>query len=248
VPDAGTALAVFLVAVAASTVGAMVGGGSLLSIPFLIFLGLPPQVAIATDRFAGLGVAATAGYRYGRARKIVWRHVPALSVASLLGSLIGASVLVGAEPGSLDTVIGVLLVVMVPLLFVSREFGVAPRAVSRPRQAIGLLLYFLIQVLAGFFGGGTLILIFYVLIAFFGVTVTQVVATQIVPFVVLTVSSVALFAARGLIDYPLGIVLTAGAAVGGWLGAHLAIAGGDRIVRRLLAVVVLASAAKLLFW
>jgi uncharacterized membrane protein YfcA len=226
----------------------MVGGGSLVSVPFLIFLGLPPQVAIATDRFAGLGPAATAGYAYWRVGKIVWRFVPVLAAVTLVGSLIGASALVRAEPGSLDTVIGVLLVVMLPVLFLSRDFGVAPRDTSRPRQAVGLLLYFLVQSLAGFFGGGTLTLIFYILIGFFGVTVTQVVATQIVPFLVLTVSSIALFATRGLIDYPIAIVLIAGAAVGGWIGARLAIAGGDRIVRRLLALVVLASAAKLLFW
>jgi uncharacterized membrane protein YfcA len=247
-PDPGTAAAVFLVGVAASAIGAMVGGGSLLSIPFLIFLGLPPQVAIATDRFAGLGAAATAGYRYWRARKIVWRFVPALAAASLAGSLIGASALVRAEPGSLDTAIGVLLLAMVPVLFLSRDLGVAARETSRLRRANGLLLYFLIQALAGFFGGGTLTLIFYVLMAFFGVTVTQVVATQIVPFLVLSISSLALFASRGLIDYGLGIVLMAGAAVGGWLGAHAALAGGDRWVRRAFALVVLASAARLLFW
>jgi uncharacterized membrane protein YfcA len=51
--------AVFLVGVAASVIGTMVGGGSLLSIPLLIFLGLPPQVAIATDRFAALGGASS---------------------------------------------------------------------------------------------------------------------------------------------------------------------------------------------
>ena len=247
-PDMGTAIAVFLVGVAASAVGAMVGGGSLLSIPFLIFLGLPPQVAIATDRFAGLGAAATAGYRFWRARKIVWRYVPVLAVASLAGSVIGASALVRADPGSLDAVIGVLLVVLVPVLFLSRDLGVAPREVSLLRQALGLALYFLVQVLAGFFGGGTLTLIFYILMGFLGVTVTQVVATQILPFVVLSVSSLALFATRGLVDYRLGLVLMAGAAVGGYLGAHIAIASGDRWLRRVFAVVILASAARLLFW
>jgi uncharacterized membrane protein YfcA len=63
-----TLLLVFLIGVAAAVVGAMVGGGSLLSIPFLLFVGLPPQVAIATDRFAGLGAAVTSFYRFWRSR------------------------------------------------------------------------------------------------------------------------------------------------------------------------------------
>jgi hypothetical protein len=243
--EASSVLSVFFVGVAAGALGAMVGGGSLLSIPFLIFLGLPPQVAIATDRFAGLGAALTAFFRFWLARKIVWRYVPVLAAASLAGSLIGAGVLVNADPGSLNIVVGVLLLVLLPVLFLKRDLGVAPREASTLRVRVGLTLYFLVQVLAGFFGGGTGVLIFYILMSFFGVTIIQVAATQVLPFMVLTVSSMALFAANGIIDYRMGIVLMAGTAVGGYLGAHIAIQSGDIWVRRLFAVVVLVSATRL---
>jgi uncharacterized membrane protein YfcA len=247
VSDAGTLLAVFLVGVAAGGVGAMVGGGSLLSIPLLIFVGLPPQVAIATDRFAGLGAGVTALYRFWRADRIVWRLVPALAVASLAGSLLGASALLRARPGSLRVVVGVLLIALLPLLFVRPDLGVEAREPSPVRRRVGLVLYFLVQVLAGFFGGGTGMLIFAILMTCFGVTITQVAATQTLPFIVLTLSALVLFAAGGLIDYRIGAVLMAGTAVGGYVGAHVAIQSGDRWVRRLFAVVVLASALRLLF-
>ena len=246
-PDAGSLLAVLGVGVAAGAIGAMVGGGSLLSIPLLIFVGLPPQVAIATDRFAGLGAGATALYRFWRADRIVWRYVPVLTLASLAGSLVGASALLRARPGSLRLVIGVLLVALVPLVFVQRDLGVAQRDVSARRVRAGLALYFLVQVLAGFFGGGTGMLIFYILMSFFGVTITQVAATQTIPFLVLTVSAVFLFASGGIIDYRTGLVLMAGTAIGGYLGAHLALRSGDRWIRRIFAGAVLASAARLLF-
>jgi uncharacterized membrane protein YfcA len=245
-PEALSLPLVFLIGVAASVVGAMVGGGSLLSIPFLIFLGLPPQVAIATDRFAGLGAAVTAFYQFWKADRIVWRLVPALALASLAGSLIGASLLLRAEDVSLRSVVGVLLLALLPVLFLKPGLGVEAREVSRPQLALGLVLYFGIQVLAGFFGGGTGTLIFYTLMFFFGVTIIQVAATQIVPFLVLTLSSLALFAAGGIIDYRVGLVLMAGTATGGYLGARIAIRSGNRWVRRLFAVVVLASAARLL--
>jgi len=57
--------------VAAAVVGSMVGGGSLLLIPLLVFLGLPPQVAIATDRFAGVGAGVTAFLRFRSAGRMV---------------------------------------------------------------------------------------------------------------------------------------------------------------------------------
>ena len=239
-------LSVFLVGVAASVIGAMVGGGSLLSIPLLIFLGLPPQVAIATDRFAGLGAAATAFYKFWLAGKIVWRYVPILAAASLAGSLIGATLLVNADPSSLNVVVGVLLVALLPILFLQRDLGLVPREVSARRLRLGVTLYLLVQVLAGFFGGGTGTLIFYILMSFFGVTIIQAAATQVLPFMLLTVSSLLVFAAKGIIDYRMGIVLLAGTAVGGYLGAHVAIRSGEIWVRRLFAVVVLASATRLL--
>lgn len=244
--DAGIFSAVFVVGVAASIIGTMAGGGSLLSIPLLIFLGLPPHVAIATDRFAGLGVGATALYRFWPSGKIVWRHVPALALASLVGSLIGATWLIRAEPGALTAVVGALLLVLLPLLFLKPDLGVAPREVSRLRVRLGLVLYFLVQILAGFFGGGTGTLIFFILMSCFGATVTQVAATQILPFLALTLSSLLLFAFGGIIDYRFGTALLAGTAVGGYLGAHLAITRGDRWVRRVLAVIVLVSGVRLL--
>ncbi len=240
-------VAVFLIGVIAAVIGAMVGGGSLLSIPFLIFLGLPPQVAIATDRFAGLGAAVTAMYKFWRAKKIVWKLVPILAVASLTGSIIGASILLKANPDSLRYVVAALLLVLLPVLFLNPAIGVEHRDMSRRQRALGLILYFLIQVLAGFFGGGTGTLIFYTLMLFFGVTIIQAAATQVVPFMVLTVSSLILFAVGGIIEYRIGLVLMAGAAVGGYLGAHIAIKRGEIWVRRLFALMVVVLATRLVF-
>jgi len=239
--------AVFGVGVVASVIGTMVGGGSLLSIPLLIFLGLPPQVAIATDRFAALGGAATALYRFSLSNKIVWRFVPILAATSLAGSLIGARLLVNAESESLRFVVGLLLIALVPFLFVKHSFGVARRDVTQQRIAIGHTLYFLVQVLAGFFHAGTGTMIYFILMAFFGVTIIEVAATQMLPFIVLAVSSSIIFAAAELIDYSQGFVLMAGTAVGGYLGAHIAVRKGERWVRRLFVVVVLISASQLLF-
>ena len=242
-------LPVFLIGVIASVVGTMVGGGSLLSIPFLIFVGLPPQVAIATDRFAGLGAAITALYKFWKTQRIVWKFVPILAVASLAGSVTGASILLNVDPDLLEPVVGILLLALLPVLFLTRDLGLEAREMSRTRIAVGLAIYLLVQVLAGFFGAGTGTLIFYTLMMFFGITIIQVAATQILPFMVLTVSSLILFALNGIIDYRIGMVLMAGTAVGGYLGAHIAITSGEIWGGGVVfAVVVLAAGARLLFW
>jgi len=245
VDDPFSIFAVFLAGLGSSVIGTMIGGGSLLSIPVLIFLGVPPQVAIATDRFAGIAAATTALYRYSGAGKVVWRHVPLLCLLSVIGALIGSTMLIRVEPEILQPAIAFLLVALLPVLFLNRNLGVAAREVT-PRQLIwGFLLYFLVQILAGFFHGGMGTVIFFILMTFVGLTIVQVAATQMLPFITLATVSSILFAWNGLIDFRVGLVLMAGGALGGHLGARFAVRHGERWVRRLFVVMVLASATML---
>lgn len=237
---------VFLVGVAAAVIGTTIGGGSLLSIPVLVLLGLPAHVAIATDRFSGLGAGLTSLRRYARAGKIDWRHVPVLAALSLVGSLIGASLLTRATPELLQNLLAVLLLSLLPLVLLNRSLGLEPRAVSSRRRRLGLACYFGIQLLAGFFSAGTSTLIFYVMISCFGITIIQAVATQVIPFLVLVCSSSLLFALKGLIDYRVGLVLMAGTAAGGYLGASIAVRVGNVWIRRAFALAVVVATARLL--
>jgi hypothetical protein len=238
--------AVFLAGLASSVVGTMVGGGGLLSIPVLIFLGVPPQVAIATDRFAGLGAATTALYRYAGAGKVVWRHVPILCLLSVIGALIGSTILIRVDPEILKPAIPFLLVALLPVLFLKRDVGVAAHEVTQRQLILGFLLYFLVQTLSGFFHAGMGSVIFFILMAFVGMTVVEAAASQMLPFIVLATASSLLFAWNGLIDFRVGLVLMAGATVGGYLGPRFALRHGERWVRRLFVVMVIASAALLL--
>ena len=243
--DPFSIVAVFAAGLASSVVGTMVGGGSLLSIPVLIFLGVPPQVAIATDRFAGIGAAAAALYGYSGAGKVAWHHVPTLCLLSVAGALIGSTILIRIAPEILQPVIAFLIVALLPVLLLKRDLGVASREVSRGRLIAGLLLYFVVQIVSGFFHGGMGTVIFFILMAFVGLTIVEVAATQMLPFIALAATSSILFAWNGFIDFRVGLVLMAGGTIGGHLGARFAVRYGERWVRRLFAGMVLVSAALL---
>lgn len=172
---------VFLIGLIASVFGTMVGGGSLLSIPFLILVGLPPQVAIATERFGGLGQTIASFIKFLRSNKIVWKYVSILTVISLFGSLIGANILVRTDPKILHNIIGVTLIVLLPLIFLKRDLGIQSSEVGRNNIIVGSAIYFLVQIFAAFFGGGTGTLIAYVLMFFFGLTILEATATKIIP-------------------------------------------------------------------
>lgn len=247
-PEIITLISVFFIGLIASIFGTLVGGGSLLSIPFLILIGLPPQAAIATERFGGLGQTVAAFFKFFKSKKIVWKYVPLLTVISVGGSLIGANILVSIDPKILHNIIGITLLVLLPLVFLKRDLGIQRSEVSRNKIIVGSVIYFLVQIFAAAFFGGTGVLITYVLMFFFGLTIVEATVAKTIPWFFLSISSLIIFALKGIVDYKVGVVLLIGMSIGGYIGAHLALKKGDAWVKRLFFFFVIISAVKLLFF
>ena len=238
----------FLVGAIAGFFGATVGGGGLLAIPFLMFTGLPPQIAIATARFGDLGLPITSTYKFWKSNQIVWKYVPLLSVVALLGSLIGANILLTIDPDRLEKVAALFLFALLPFVLFKKEIGTVRREVSRLSKTISTFVYFVIETITGFFAAGTGPLVYYTLMIGFGLTIIEAVATSMLPFLVLAISSVVVFAMHGLIDYSTGFIMLAGTATGGYFGAHVAISKGAVWIKGLFAIMVVAAGIKLLFF
>ena len=247
-PEISTLLLIFITGLATGFFDSVIGAGGLISVPALVFLGLPPQVAIATDRFGTIGQSFTAFLKFWKAKKIVWKYVLILAIISLVGSLIGANILISIDPKILQKVVGVLLVLLLPLIFLKQNIGLQQVETSKPRKIIGLFIYFLIMIFGGFFGQGTGPLIFYTLTYFLGLTMIEVLATGVIPWFVLSLSSLIIFTFNGIIDYKSGVVLFVGMAIGGYAGAHFAIQKGDVWIKRLFATFVIIAGIKLLFF
>lgn len=226
----------------------VIGAGGLISVPALVFLGLPPQVAIATDRFGTIGQSITSFLKFWKAKKIVWKYVPVLATISLLGSIIGANILVNVDPKNLQKIVGILLVVLLPLIFLKQNLGVHQSQVSKSKTVVGLLIYFLLQTYGGFFGQGTGPLIFFALTYFLGFTMIEVLATGVIPWLVLSLSSLVIFTVNGIIDWRNGVILFIGMTIGGYIGAHIALKKGEVWVKRLFVLFVVISSIKLLFF
>src|SRR3989344_7897448 len=247
-PEIILLLLVSLIGLVTGFFDSVIGAGGLISVPTLVFLGLPPQIAIATDRLGTIGQTFTALIKFWKAKKIVWRYVPILAVISLAGSLIGANILLNVDQKILESVVGVLILILLPLIFLKKDLGVKQAKPSRSKNIVGLLIYFAIMIFAGFFGQGTGPMIFYALTFFLGLTMIEVLGTGIIPWFVLSISSVIIFALNGIIDYKIGIVLFITMSIGSYIGAHVAIKKGDLWVKRLFVLFVIISGIKLLFF
>lgn len=240
--------ATFLIGFAAAYIGVMVGGGGLLSIPFLIFLGLPPAISIATHKLGFLGSKLTSTREFWRNDKIVWRHVPPLSVVTMTGSFMGARMLIQLNSELISKSVGVLILLLLPVIFFRPDIGVERMESSRKRRYIGFLIYTVASIYSAMFSGGAGTLYRYVLIFFLGVTLVEASATIKIPGLLGSLMALSVLGASGVINYPYGISMAIGTALGGRLGAKRAIEGENEWVKRIFGTVVVISAVKLLLF
>lgn len=237
----------FLIGVLASFIGAIVGGGGLLSIPFLMFIGLPPQTAIATNKFGSVGLSIGSLIKFKKENKIVWSYVLFFSILSIIGGVIGANILLKINETYLSNIIGIVLLVLLPFVFLKKDLGIKNKTSSNAKKVIGSFVYFLLMIFGGFFGGGTGILIISTLMYFFGFKIIEANATDMVPWFLLSIISLIIFMIYGIVNYYVGFILFFGMLLGGYIGAHTAIKKGDKFVKNLFIVLIIISSIKILF-
>ena len=240
-------VAAFFVGVFASFIGAMVGSAGLITIPFLMFLGLPPHIAIATHKVGAVGLKLGAISKFWKTDLIQWSLFWPLSLISAGSAIIGAQILLYIDKDLLAKLVVVLLIIVLPLLFLKSDLGTVQKTVSKAKQLAGYVLYFFAQIFGAFFGGGAATILIYLLMTFFGLTILQASATSMIPSLILNGIALLIFAINGIIEFEMGAVLFVGMMLGGRLGALVAVKKGNAWVKILFVGVVIALVVKIAF-
>jgi uncharacterized membrane protein YfcA len=240
-----TILFLTLASLCAGVVDAIGGGGGLVTVPALLAAGLPAPQALGTNKGQSVFGSGAALWRYARAGLVDGKVARVTFPAGLAGSLCGAALVLLVPPAALRPVVLALLVVVAAVLAFRPE-ALAPRTERRPRHpAVAAAIALAIGAYDGFFGPGTGTFLIFAFVLFFGGEVRKASADAKVVNFASNLAAVALFAARGTVVWPVALPMAAGQFLGGLAGAHLAVRGGDRLVRRVVLAVVVALVAKL---
>ena len=116
-----------------------------------------------------------------------------LCVLGVIGSVIGANILVTVNKELLRKLVGVVILLLLPLVF-QKGAGVKRRKVSMKMKQIGYALFFLTAIWSAFFGGGTGIFFSYIYITFFGLTILEWKGTNKIPTFFIDLPAVMIFA------------------------------------------------------
>jgi uncharacterized membrane protein YfcA len=246
--DIAPLVIIFLAGLFSSVFGTLVGGSSLITIPVLILLGLPPHWAIGTDRMGVTAIGIGGLYQFHRKGLIHYRIAFILSVPCLLGSFIGANLALQISPAAMKKTIAVMTLALLALLIVKPNKGLekAPRPLTRRDVAIGIFLSLIVGIYGGFYGAGAGTFLAYILILVFGLTFLESAATLKIASVLMTLTSALTFASHGAIHYPLAASMFAGSFIGSYAGAYYSDRIGNVWIKRIFIGVVFIMVIKLL--
>ena len=240
------ALALLVVAsFVAGTVDAIAGGGGLVTLPALLAAGLPPALALGTNKGQSVFGSGAALLRYARAGLVDGRVARVTFPAGLLGSLGGAALVLLVPPAMLRPVVLALLVVVAAVLAFRPAAPSGPRASAHRSPSVAAAIALVIGAYDGFFGPGTGTFLIFGFVIFFGAGMREASADAKVVNFASNLAAVALFASRGLVAWNVALPMAAGQFAGGLAGAHLAVRGGDRLVRWVVLLVVMTLVVKL---
>ncbi|GEM_PF-5813 len=244
--DLAQLLVIALVGLAAGTVNTLAGGGSLITLPALIVLGVPAGVANGTNRVGVLFQSLMASYRFHRAGSLDWRRTLPLFVPTCLASTLGALASARIDDARFEQVIGVALLLMAGVLLVRPRRWLEDEPASGPPWA-RLLVFLGIGLYGGFLQAGVGVFLLAGLVLANGQELVGANASKSLLVAGFTVPPLVVFALEGLIEPSAAAALTVGSAAGAELGTRLALKRGAPLLRWALVAVVVASSAKLLW-
>lgn len=223
------------------------GGGGFITMPYLLFVGLPPANALATVKLMSLGTAfgaLTAFRGKGFIRKsLVYKFMAITIVCALLAAWVVPRI----DPTLFENAIGVFLILLIPTLFINKV-AFQPGDRSKRWIGAGFVLYTLFSLLQTIIGTGMGSILVLILMFVFGLSALEANATKRVAQVAQAVILFVLLAIQGLVYWAHGLAGLLGSTIGSHIGSHIAIKKGSGFVKIMLAITMFVSGVVLLVW
>ena len=246
--DFSQIVAVIAAGFACGFINTLAGSGSLITLPLLIFLGLPAPVANGTNRVAIViqNIVAVSSFRAQKVLDI--KPAVRYAIPAVFGAIIGARIAVQVDAVQMERIIGMLMLAMVPFVFWKPRTWLENRigVVTEKNSVSVVVVFFLIGAYGGFIQAG--VGIFLLMGIVYAGQVNLVKGNAIKVFIVLcfTVFALVVFLVNGYVDWRIGLTLAAGNAGGAMVASRLAVKRGEAFVRWVLLLAILMGASKLL--
>jgi uncharacterized membrane protein YfcA len=244
-------IVLIIIGLFAGALNTIAGGGSLITLPFLIFLGLPSTIANGTNRIAILFQTATAVSGFKSKGIMTFPFSLYIGTSALLGSIIGAQIAIDIKGETFNKILSLVMVVVVLLIVFKKKAhsieDLAERTTGKPLW-ISVIIFFFIGIYGGFINAGIGFIMLLVLPIVNKLSLVKSNATKVTVAFIYTSVAVLIFILNDKINWKYGLILAVGNSLGAWIASRYSVKKGDSFIKTALLIIVSAMSLKLWFF
>lgn len=240
-------LAVIGVGFVAGFINTLAGSGSLLTLPLLMFLGLPANVANGTNRIAILLQNVVGVSSFKQQKVLNFREAFIIGIPAVAGSLLGARIAINLNELIMERTIGFLLVVMFFIIILRpAEWLKKKQDQSALTRWVQIPVFFVIGVYGGFIQAGVGFFLLAGLVLGAGFDLVRANAIKVFIVLLYTPFALAIFMLHQQVHYTIGLILAIGNMLGAFVGSRVAVNWGPVFVRWVLLITLFVASLELL--
>lgn len=234
----------------AGFINTLAGGGTLLTLPTLIFIGLPPAVANGTNRVAILIQTFFAVKGFKSKQVSTYPFSLYLGIAAFFGSFIGARIAVDIKGELFNKILAIIMVGVVILIATKPKLDLErlQERLEGKYLWISVVAFFFLGIYGGFINAGIGFLMLLWLPYINRMSLVRSNATKVFVVCIYTIAAVITFAYHDKINWFYGFVLAIGNASGAWIASRWSVKKGDGVIKIFLILMVIVMAIKLWFF
>ncbi len=232
----------------AGFINTLAGSGSIITVPLLMFLGLPATVANATNRimifFTNIvGVASFRQQKVFKLRENIWLSLPAI-----VGAIIGAKIAVDINELIMTRIIGALMIFLLFTVIYKPQKWL--KAIGENTESKFKIWQYIVMFFVGLYGGfiqiGVGVFLLSGLVLSAGFDLVKANAVKLFIILIYTTFALGIFIYDGQVNFIAGLLLAAGSTIGSFIASRIAVDWGPKFVRIILIIVILSAAIKFL--
>lgn len=234
----------------AGVINTLAGGGSLFTLPVLIFLGLPPNIANGTNRIAIViqSLSGAIGYKSKGISNFPFNIY--LGISASIGAVIGAQIAIDLDGRLFNRILAIILIVVGGLILMNAKnlTHKLPERLTGKYLLFGIIGFFFIGIYGGFINAGIGIVIMLFLNRINRLSLVKTNASKTAIVFIYSSLALAVFAFNDAIDWKLGLLMALGTSVGAWWASRWSVKKGDQVIRWAMLITIGIMAVKLWFF
>jgi len=243
----GEVIALIVSGIMVGFINTLAGGGSIISLSILMFLGLPAPIANGTNRIAIFIQTLTASVSFQQQKVLDYRKGLILAIPAVVGAVIGAYIAVDINEKIFERAMAIIMLLMlVFILYNPKKWLYGKKELQEKKVGYKeIIIFFGIGIYGGFIHMGVGYLLLASLLVGVGYDLVKANAVKVLIVMLYTTFSLVIFLVNDQVNWAYGLILTIGNVVGAYVASRLAVKRGVNFVRWVIVIVILLTSGHL---